>query len=61
MAKKYGPLLCTTTDAASDNSLRGLGKDKIIMDNMSGKNSLLEALMVSGREWLEADDDLRRR
>jgi len=59
VAKKYGHLLCTTTDAASDN--RGLGKDKITMDNMSGKNSLLEALMVSGREWSEVDQDLRGR
>ncbi len=48
VAKKYRHLLCTTTDAASDN--RGLGNDNITMDNMSGINSLLEALMVSGRE-----------
>ncbi len=44
---------------SADN--RGLGKDKITMDNMSGKNSLLEALMVSGREWSGVDQDLRRR
>jgi hypothetical protein len=31
-----------------------------LLHNMSGKNSLLEVLMVSGREWSEADEDLRR-
>ena len=63
VAKKFGHMLCATTDAAGDN--RGLGKTKETMDNMSGKNSLLEALMVSGaesgREWAEADKDLQRR
>ena len=59
VAKKYGHLLCSTTDAAGDN--RGLGQTKITMDNMSGKNSLLEALMISGLDWSEADEDLRRR
>jgi hypothetical protein len=59
VAKKYGHMLCATTDAARDNS--GLGQTKIAMDNMSGKNSLLEAVMVSECEWSEADEDLRRR
>jgi hypothetical protein len=59
VAKKYGHLLCATTDAARDNS--GLGQTKLAMDKMSGKNSLLEAVMVSEREWSEADEDLPRR
>jgi hypothetical protein len=59
LPKKYGHLLCSTTDAARDN--RGLGQTKKTMDTMSGKNSLLEALMISGLDWSEADEDLRRR
>jgi hypothetical protein len=64
--KEMTDKLCACTDAAADN--RGLGKNTETMDNMYGKNSLLEALLCfrdgSGRDRSvesDVDEDLERR
>jgi hypothetical protein len=59
VVREFRHKLCITADAAADN--RGCGNFKVTMDNMSGKQSLLENGLVNECAALAVDEDLKRR